>query len=253
MNMKATNTNSFIASSVIAMTLLTAAPAFAESGSDRDGNDRGFSLNVGGMVRLMDDGRDSDRKEDREKVRKEFRENRINATTTVHVSGTVTGISGSMLTLSGKNGATYTVNAANATIVGDGNLALSVASINLGDALEVKGTLSGSLITASKIHDKRLVKRSMIHRLDNINIGVVSSIGSSTFALDPLGAQTNTSVATNASTVFKINGKATTSSALHVGDLVFVNGSSTSAVSIDAALVNIVKHGWSFLRHFLFR
>jgi hypothetical protein len=65
--------------------------------------------------------------------------------------GTVTAINGSTITLSGKDGATYTIDASAAKI---GKMTtISAADIKIGDILGVHGTTSGTAITAQDIMD----------------------------------------------------------------------------------------------------
>ncbi|MDR3643346.1 MAG: DUF5666 domain-containing protein [Candidatus Doudnabacteria bacterium] len=66
-------------------------------------------------------------------------------------AGTVSAVSGNTITMAGKNGTTYTVNAGSATVkkVSDS----SVSNIAVGDTLMVNGTTSGSTITANNIVD----------------------------------------------------------------------------------------------------
>ena len=70
--------------------------------------------------------------------------------------GTVSAISGNAITLTGKNGTTYTVDAASATVkkVSDS----SVNNIAVGDTLMVSGNTSGTTITAANIVDGILGK-----------------------------------------------------------------------------------------------
>jgi Domain of unknown function (DUF5666) len=78
------------------------------------------------------------------------------------VSGTVSTISGSTLTLTGKNGTTYTVDATNAkigkfTAPTTGGMPvrtdIQVTDIAIGDTLKVQGTLNGTTLTATSIMD----------------------------------------------------------------------------------------------------
>jgi len=70
--------------------------------------------------------------------------------------GTVSAVSGNTITLTGKNGATYTVNAGSAAVkaVTDS----SVGNIKVGDTLMVNGAVSGTTITATNIVDGMLGK-----------------------------------------------------------------------------------------------
>jgi hypothetical protein len=67
--------------------------------------------------------------------------------------GTVSAINGNTITLTGKNGTTYTINAGSAAVkkVSDSNFAN--ANIAVGDTLQVNGSTSGTTITATNIVD----------------------------------------------------------------------------------------------------
>ena len=65
--------------------------------------------------------------------------------------GSVTAVSGNTITLTGKNGATYTIDAESAKVkkVSDSD----VSNIAVGDTLQVNGSTSGSTVTATNIVD----------------------------------------------------------------------------------------------------
>jgi hypothetical protein len=91
--------------------------------------------------------------------------------------GVVAGVSGTTILLDSKlpktATTTYTVDASNATIIkGIGKNAtttIAVSDIAVGDRLVVRGTVSGTTITATKIRDglaaKRIGKRALINKL----------------------------------------------------------------------------------------
>ncbi len=73
--------------------------------------------------------------------------------------GQVTAINGNILTVAGKQGfgststaVTYSVNAANATILKN-NATSSLSAVAVGDTVVVQGSVSGQSITATTIHD----------------------------------------------------------------------------------------------------
>ena len=68
--------------------------------------------------------------------------------------GTVSSVSGNTITLTGKDGTTYTVDASKATVKKINTAALS--DVQVGDALMVKGTTSGTTVTATEILDGQL-------------------------------------------------------------------------------------------------
>ncbi len=67
------------------------------------------------------------------------------------VMGTVTAVNGSTLTVQGKDGKTYTVNASGATA--DKMQTISVSDIQIGDTVGVQGDTSGTSVMAKHIMD----------------------------------------------------------------------------------------------------
>lgn len=67
------------------------------------------------------------------------------------VMGTVTAVNGSTVTVTGKDGVSYTVNAGSATVQRMVTGALS--DITVGDTIGVQGTVSGTTVTATTIMD----------------------------------------------------------------------------------------------------
>ncbi len=86
--------------------------------------------------------------------------------------GTVASVSGNTITLTGKNGATYTVDASSATVTkftpgtsgSRGTSAtITVSQIQTGDTLVVQGTASGDNVTATKIMDGTFARGNFGH------------------------------------------------------------------------------------------
>lgn len=217
------------AASVLALSLLTAPMAFADS--DRDGREgrRGevpMRLGVGLGIRNHDGDR-TPREGDSFKLH-----------------GTVSAISGPTITLIARNGTTYTVNALNAEIEG-----AALADIKVGDAIKAEGALVGTTLTATEIRVK-----GPVATLGRIAGGVVTSIDGATFTVNAFGPRGTTTVTTSASTTFNANGQATTSSALAVGSKVLLAGTPGAAdASFAASVVLILSEGFGHLKHFLFR
>lgn len=67
------------------------------------------------------------------------------------VHGTVSAVNGSTITVTGKDGQTYTVNAGSATV--QRMVTGSVSDITVGDTIGVQGTVSGTSVTATTIMD----------------------------------------------------------------------------------------------------
>ncbi len=158
------------------------------------------------------------------------------------VRGTVTTIGGNTITITsqgyGQNTTqtTYTVDATNATVTKNGT-ASPVSSISVGDQLSVQGTVSGTNVAATTIHDGMMGSNG---RMGNGVFGTVQSVSGNTLSVTqkygPNGTTgtTYTVDATNA-TVTK-NGAASSVSGISVGDTVMVqgtvNGTSVTATAI---------------------
>ena len=70
------------------------------------------------------------------------------------VVGTVVSVSGNTITLTGKDGKTYTINTATAKI--SKVETITTANIAAGDTLEIGGTVSGTSVTANTVIDGQL-------------------------------------------------------------------------------------------------
>jgi len=161
-----------------------------------------------------------------------------------NVSGVVASVSGNTITMTSKMGrnknattTTYTVDATSATVTKN-STSSSVSSIAIGDTIMVKGTVSGTNITATTIRDGMPQKNSATPMIQGngqpVIGGNVTAINGSVITVTNKSNVTYTVDATNA-TVEK--GNATSSiSAVTVGDNVIVqgtvNGSSITASSI---------------------
>lgn len=225
-------TRYLIASSAVALSLLVASPALADSQVSLNGSvgsNSYLGLHHDSVARLHDN-RDG------------------NAHSKVTIAGTVSAINGSTLTLAGRNGTTYAITVASA-LISNHNETIALSEIQVGDMLVVKGTISGSTITASKIRDTSFARRAFLSAIGAADAGVVTSINGSLFTLGSFGTSGTTTIATNASTTYKVNGVATTSSALAVGSRLIVFGTPDST-GITASLVSILNAGFGFMVHF---
>ena len=88
----------------------------------------------------------------------------------------------------------------------------------------------------------------------SVSAGKVQSVNGSSFVVSRSGKATTT-VVTNSSTLFKVNGVATTSAALSAGSRVIVIGTttatSTSGNTIEASLVLIFSKFAGFCKHLM--
>ena len=93
------------------------------------------------------------------------------------VTGTVVSVSGSTITLTDKKDVTYTIDVSGAKFQGGmmGN-ALVLADILSGDKIQVRGTISGTNVTATVVSDKSYMDRTVFS-------GKVTAIDGSTITL----------------------------------------------------------------------
>lgn len=98
-------------------------------------------------------------------------------------SGIVTAISGSILTITGKNNVVYAVDASNATLLKTTTLtsasgttapgvptAIALSDIKVGDTIMVRGVVSGTAIKATKIVDGKPMLKSKVTTRSNKNL-----------------------------------------------------------------------------------
>lgn len=217
-----------IVSSAALGMMFMAAPAYADQ-------DKGeHRINIGAFAKVL---------EHKEAKRDDHD---TKATSTVAIHGTVSAVNGSVITVTGKNAAVYTIQAANAEIE-DGTL----ASITVGDQVKVKGTVSGTMIVAAKISEHEKGSREKEHQLGNLRAGIVTAVSSNGFTIARFGTGTTT-VATNASTTIWTLGEGATTS-VSVGSRVIVAGATTSDSSISAKFVLVLNKGLGWMKHWLDR
>lgn len=236
-------TSKAVATGVIALTLLAAAPAFADTGK---GNDNGLHLGV--FAQVLRQNRE-DRRDDRNEHKTPHATSTA-ATTTKQftIQGSVTAISGSTITVQGPHGAAYTVIATNAAIVGHNGTVLSVGSIKIGDKLTVTGSLSGSAVIATKVKDTSDLTGKVFR---SVEAGIVTAINGATVTLSNFGSSGNTTVTTNTATKYSVNGTSASSTALAVGSHVLILGTSTatSTSSVNASIIVILTEGLNWIKH----
>jgi hypothetical protein len=150
---------------------------------------------------------------------------------TPHISGTVSAISGSTLTVTNATGTVYTVDASSAKVMeGLFVSGLSVSDIRVGDKILIRGTVNGTSVTAKSISDPSFIGR-------NIFTGTVASISGTTITITSKQAATSTVDATSATITSGVfNKKTIPVSDVNVGDRLTIIGS-TSGSTITATVI----------------
>lgn len=136
----------------------------------------------------------------------------------------------------------------NSSIKGDNN-----PGLHLGSTLRISGDRDDDKERKNddkedRKDDRKADRQAFLSAIGASGAGVVTSVSGSTFTLKSRGTNSTTTVATNTSTIYKVNGVATTSSALSAGSKVIVFGT-TSPTGITASLVSILNVGRGFLKH----
>ena len=148
--------------------------------------------------------------------------------------GKVTAISGSTITITNaKTSTTYTVDASNATVTKSGVTSATVSNIVVGDTISVAGTVSGTNVTATTIHDGfgggSGGQGGFGGRggFGGGTMGTVTAISGTTLTVTTKSGGVYTVDASSATV--KESGTASAVSDIKVGDTVMIQGSITTA------------------------
>lgn len=148
------------------------------------------------------------------------------------VSGTITAISGTNITVKNKAGTLYTVDATNATVKKNG-VTSTFANIIVGDTITAKGTVTGTNVTATSIQDGHAVGKgdgqNMTTRTPAI-MGTVTTVNGSILTVTSKNGTVYTVTATNAKVMKSVTGAKPATGTLAnvlVGDTVNVRGTLT--------------------------
>ena len=170
------------------------------------------------------------------------------------VFGTVSAISGTTLTVQSKGWqqsatTTYTVDASNATVTKNGSSS-SIGAIAVGDTVMVQGTVSGTSVTATAIHDGVPVGRGPRGAIgeqrgpaiqgngEPIIGGSVTAVSGSALTVT---TKTNVAYTVDASNATVIKNNATSSvSSIATGDGVIVQGT-VQGTAVTAS--SVIDHG----------
>ena len=173
------------------------------------------------------------------------------------VFGKVASISGTTITLTGRNNTTYTVDASNATVTKSGSTS-SVSSIAVGDTLMVQGTVSGTSVTATSIHDgvggpggrgsagfwgNASSTANRAGRGSGI-MGTIASVSGTTITVTGTGPNNGTTYTVDASNAKVEKGNASsTISGIATGDTVMIQGT-VSGTNVTATNIHDGKGGF---------
>ena len=152
------------------------------------------------------------------------------------VAGTVSSISGNIITVTGKNGTSYTVDGTNAVVIKN-NVKSSISNIAVGDTLSARGALNGTSLTATYILDGNWAMKGAPIIQGNgqpVIAGNVTVVSGSTLTVTNRSNVVYTVDTTNAK--FTKRGVVSSLPNISVGDRVVVqgtvNGTSVTASSV---------------------
>ena len=169
------------------------------------------------------------------------------------VTGTVASVSGSVITLTAKNGGSYAIDAANAKIMKTG-ATVDASAVQVGDLLMARGTLSGLSMTATTIVDgvkQRPANATNLnakaHPGENRLLGTISAINGTSLTLTVKGhgsqAAASETVLTNGSTTVTKDQAAATFTDLVTGQNVMAVGTKDAVTGeFTASQIEIVTH-----------
>jgi hypothetical protein len=147
--------------------------------------------------------------------------------------GKVTAVSGSTITITNaKTNTTYTVDASNATVTKGKSTSEAVSAIAVGDTIAVTGTVSGTNVTATAIHDGIGGQGGRgghggFGGMGGGVMGTVSAVNGSSLTVTTKSGGTYTVDASSATV--KESGATSTVTNIKVGDTVMIQGSVTTA------------------------
>jgi hypothetical protein len=155
----------------------------------------------------------------------------------ISVSGTVASISGTTITLTAKDGTSYTVDASKARTRRRAATAMDLANIQAGDSITVTGTVDGTNITAVMIRD------TSMGRNNDHTVGTITAVNGSSFTLQTKANASLTVNTTSATVIEKFIGNDKQAAALTdlaIGENMLITGAVDSAAnSIAATIVRI--------------
>ncbi len=174
--------------------------------------------------------------------------------------GSISSISGNIITVLGKNGTTYTVDASASKFMKQGTM-ITLADLKVGDTILVHGVISGTSIIADTIMDGLPMQAGMRGPQDasglinngNFTLGTVASVSGPLFTVTVKSVPSSQAggtpssvtyaVTTTSSTIFKKDGAPASLADIVVGKLVVISGTKdTTAKTITATNVSIVTH-----------
>lgn len=174
------------------------------------------------------------------------------------VMGVVSARTGTMLTVTSKDGALYTIDAAQALItksLGRESSVNSVSDIPLGETVVVAGVLSDTTVTATRVIyglggallkggpgvvGDSIATAASLEAPRPIAVGVVTTIAGTTITLESTDSGTVTVDASDAM-FLKTGDKATSIAGIAVGDTVSVEGVGTGAALSATKVVDTTK------------
>lgn len=159
--------------------------------------------------------------------------------------GTVTAINGNSITMTSKNGTSYTVDATTTKIT-KADATTTLANIQVGDSLFVRGTTTGTNIVATNIIDgitkaKGFEKNEKHSAKANLYFGTIAAVNGSSFTIQGESRSTTTAVTVNtdSATVFTKDGQTASLGDLTVGQRVTVKGTKDNTTKTISSVTNV--------------
>lgn len=164
-------------------------------------------------------------------------EHKMNKKREIVVRGPVTAIASSMLTVTGKNGTSYSVDTTKARLVGNGEGKITLDNIKVNDMVMVNGTTTGTSTTVVA----KLIRDESLQAKNSAFSGTVKTVTGTSFTLETKERGTQT-VNTSSSTMIKKSGAAGTFADITAGIEVRAEGTFNKTTNtVDARSITIVN------------
>jgi hypothetical protein len=147
------------------------------------------------------------------------------------VIGTVVSVNGSIITITGKNNTTYTIDTSGAKIFKNRNTVITSADVKVGDVIMAQGTVNGTHVVATTVFDgKPIVGKKNQGNFSGV-MGIVNSVSADSLTLTAKNGVVYTVNTTNTTHIEKGTPPVHVQiSDIKIGDTIMVRGAVNGTV-----------------------
>ncbi len=157
------------------------------------------------------------------------------------ITGTVTGITGTSLTVKNNQGAMFAVETANAKLQKEKGTVITISDIKIGDTVFVQGTVSGNTVAATNVFDVQIYAEKAEEAYNPDISGKVTVLNGLTWTVVTDNNTSYTVDVSNAKLRTLRNGEVSSKysvSNVKVGDTVWLKGSMSGTTFVATSLVD---------------